>query len=262
MVKLIILMTDFGMRDGYPGIMKGVILKIAPDAQINDLTHAITPQNVMEGAQALLRAVPYFPPGTVFCAVVDPGVGTARRPLAVRAGDALLVGPDNGLFTPVIERARSLGQPVEAVHLDRPQYWLPEVSSVFHGRDIFAPVAAHLANGVELIALGTPVTDLVELHLPEPQPIEGGWCGQVMHVDGFGNLSTNLTRAHLPKGHVLIRLPGAEVHGLVRAFGDGAPGELVALIDSSNRVSVCVVNGSAADRLKVQVGTPVEVIGE
>ena len=148
------LTTDFGLKDGFVGTLKGVIWSICPSAQIADISHAIAPQNVLEGALVLGRAYAFFPAGTVHVAVVDPGVGTARRPLAARLGVHYFVGPDNGLFTPMFEDAEKNGWPLEIVHLTNRHYFLAEVSRTFHGRDIFAPVGAHLANGVPLAELG------------------------------------------------------------------------------------------------------------
>jgi S-adenosyl-L-methionine hydrolase (adenosine-forming) len=261
-LKLITLLTDFGLQDGYPGIMKGVIWGIAADAQIADLTHSIRAQDILEGALALGRAAPYFPPGTIHLAVVDPGVGTGRRAMAARAGDCFFVGPDNGLCTLLLEQAA--GRPQEAVQLDNPRFWLPVVSHSFHGRDIFAPVAAHLANGVLLKELGSPLADIVRLTIPQPQPLTGpgrqGWWGQVIHVDAFGNLATNFTRQHLLGGiRPCLRLAGKEICGLANTFGEGQPGELLAMLDSSGQVSVCAVNGSASERLNVTTGEPVEL---
>jgi hypothetical protein len=259
-MSIITLLTDFGLKDGYPGVMKGVIWSIAPQAQIADITHLIQPQNILEGALTLERTAPFFPPGTIHVAVVDPGVGTQRRPIAARLGEHYFVGPDNGLCTALVESCRSSGIPLQFVHLNQPQFWLAEVSNVFHGRDIFSPVAAHLANGIPLSALGAPIEDPVLLALPRPQRTARGWRGQVTLVDHFGNISTNLEPQHLPStGDVEINLAGIRIHGLKRTFGDGQPGELVALFDSEGKLSICVVNGSAAARLGVQVGAQVEV---
>jgi hypothetical protein len=260
-MRAITLLTDFGLKDGYVGVMKGVIWSIAPQAQIADITHQIRPQNVMEGALALGRATPYFPPGTVHVAVVDPGVGTQRRPIAARLGIRFFVGPDNGLCTVMVEQARRQGAEIRFYHLDQPRYWLPAVSNVFHGRDIFSPVAAHLVNGVPIEALGAPISDPVLLALPEPQRHGGGWRGQVMVVDNFGNLSTNLTRQHLlEQGAVTVRIAGQSVRGLVRTFGDGEPGQLVALIGEEDELTISIVNGDAAAALGAGVGDPVEVL--
>jgi S-adenosylmethionine hydrolase len=259
-MKTICILTDFGTRDGYPSAMKGVIYSINPDVVITDITHEVGPQNVLEGALTLSRVTPYYPPGVIFVAVVDPGVGTQRRPIAARIGRHFFVGPDNGLFSLHIQAARAGGQPVDVVHLNRPQYHLPEVSNVFHGRDIFAPAAAHLSTGVALEEIGTPVLDPVLLEIAEPQATPHGLRGVVMHVDSFGNLGTNIMREHLPRERtVRVRIAGQTIPHLVRTFGDGPVGSLVALIDSSNELAVAVVNGSAAATLGAQAGDPVEV---
>jgi len=264
-LKLITLLTDFGLQDGYPGIMKGVIWGIAPDVQIADLTHLIHPQNILEGALALGRAAPYFPPGTIHLAVVDPGVGTHRRAIAAQIGGSFFVGPDNGLCTVLLDQAadgvQPRGQPWQVVQLDQPRFWLREVSNVFHGRDIFAPVAAHLANGVLLTELGTPISDPQRLELPRPRQAGGGWVGQVIIVDNFGNLSTNLERKHLEGlGEVRVLAGGREVRGIVNTFGDRQPGELVALIGEVGDLTVSIVNGSAAQELHCGIGDPVELL--
>lgn len=259
-MKSIYILTDFGTRDGYPSAMKGVIYTILPDAVITDITHDVGPQNVLEGALTLSRVTPYFPPGSVVIAVVDPGVGTQRRPIAAHIGDLFFVGPDNGLFSLHIRAARERGQPVEIVHLDRSQYWLESVSNVFHGRDVFAPVGAHLAAGVPLDAVGTRIDDPQMLDVAAPQPVENGLRGVVMHVDGFGNLGTNIMRADLPAGKaVRVRVGGRAIPDLSRTFGDAPAGTLVALIDSSDELAVAVVNGSAAAMLSAKTGDPVEV---
>lgn len=260
-MTIVTLLTDFGLQDAYVGVMKGVIWGIAPDVQIADLTHDIPPQDVLQGALALARAVPYFPAGTIHVAVVDPGVGTSRRPLAARLGDHFFVSPDNGLCSLVLTEVEAHGEPVHFIHLNQPQYWLPQVSSSFHARDIFAPVAAHLANGVPLEALGSFIDDPVRLELPQPMRMESGWHAQVIHIDRFGNLATNLRREHLPARVVpVIRLKGREIRGLVEAYGARPPGELVGMFDSSGFLAVAVVNGDAARLLRVQVGDAVEVL--
>ena len=262
-MSFVTLMTDFGLKDGNVGVMKGVIWRFAPGAQISDLSHLIGPQNVSEAALILARQAPFFPAGTVHVVVVDPGVGTARRPIAAHLGDSFFVGPDNGILTLLLEGAESEGREVTIVHLDRPQYWLPQVSHVFHGRDIFAPAAGHLAAGVPLRELGTPIQDPVRLQLPQPEHTAGGLRGEVIHVDHFGNLSTNIRREHLgePGPGLRVRLGEAVIQGMVRTFGERAPGELVALYGSSGNLIVSVVNGSAAQRLRAEVGDRVEVSG-
>lgn len=258
---MITLMTDFGLKDGNVGVMKGIILRIAPDVRIVDLSHFISPQNVFEAGLILARAMPYFEPGTIHVVVVDPGVGTSRRPFAARLGSQFVVGPDNGFITLALENAEAQGEVIEFVHLDRSEYWLPKVSDVFHGRDIFAPAAAHLAVDASLADLGTPFNDPVRLALPKPSPTPTGWQGEVIHIDHFGNISTNIRQEHLGwPSQVIIRLGGVQIEGLVRTFGERSPGELVALYGSTGNLLICEVNGSAARRLGVKVSDPCEVI--
>ncbi|MEA5078297.1 MAG: SAM-dependent chlorinase/fluorinase [Anaerolineaceae bacterium] len=257
-MAIITLLTDFGLKDGFVGIMKGVIWGIAPTAQIADITHDIAPQNVIEGSLVLAQAVKYFPDGTVHVAVVDPGVGTTRKPVAARIGSQYFVGPDNGLFTGVIEAAEADGISIEFYHLTNPKYWLPQVSRSFHGRDIFSPVGAHLCNGVALAELGTPIADPARIMVPRPEPTADGFAGQVLSVDHFGNLLTNITPEQLngTRG-VVIKVGEASIDGLSLTFGERKPGELVAMIDSSGVLQIAVVNGNAADKLKVGIGTTI-----
>jgi S-adenosylmethionine hydrolase len=259
-MPIISLTTDFGLKDGFVGTLKGVIWSICPSAQIADISRDIAPQNVLEAAYVLGRAWSYFPPGTVHLAVVDPGVGTPRRPLAARLGAFYFVGPDNGLFTPLLMHAEKNGWPVEIVHLTNKDYFLAQVSHTFHGRDIFAPVAAHLVNGVPLSDLGPAINDPLRLSMPEPEKTPTGWRAHITGVDVFGNLATDLTAAALA-GHpgLLLRVRGHEVRGLVTSYGHSPSGELVALLDSENQLELAVVNGSAAQFTGAQVGDVVEV---
>jgi S-adenosylmethionine hydrolase len=259
-VGVVTLTTDFGLKDGNVGVMKGVIWGIAPQVQIADLSHHISPQNVPEAALIVLRAAPYFPAGSVHVIVVDPGVGTERRPIAARLGMQYYVAPDNGVLTMLLERAEELGEAVEFVHLDKPQYWLKEISHVFHGRDIFAPSGGHLAAGAPLGDLGTPVRDPIRLKLPKPQRSPSGWSGEVIHIDHFGNISTNIRIENM--GEVpgaTIRLRGTKIQDMVHTFGERAPGTLVALYGSTGNLIISEVNGSAARRIEAEVGDPVEV---
>jgi S-adenosylmethionine hydrolase len=260
LVSFITLMTDFGIKDGNVGVMRGVIWRIAPQVKIADLSHTIAPQNIAEAALILARSAPYFPPFTVHVVVVDPGVGTARRPMAGQLGSQFFVGPDNGVITYLLEEAERQNLPVKFVHINRPQYWLPEVSHVFHGRDIFSPVAAQIANGTTLDALGDPIDDPVRISVAHPERTKAGWRGQVIHIDHFGNIATNIRKEQLgdPKP-LVVRLCGADIPGLYRTFGELAPGELMALYGSTGNLIVSVVNGDAAERLQAQVGDVVEV---
>ena len=260
-MPIITLTTDFGDKDGFVGTMKGVIWGICPDARIADISHQISAQNVMEAAIALWRAFTFFPAGTVHVAVVDPGVGTHRRPIAVRAGAHFFVGPDNGLFTPIFEEAERSGWPLEVVELTAERYWLPAISRTFHGRDIFSPVGAHLAAGVPLADLGPVITDALRIQMPRPQRTSTGWRAHVTVVDVFGNLTTDLPAEVLPAaGQVSFLLRGREVNDVVDSYGHRQPGDLVALVDSENFIEIAVVNGSAAAMLGARVGDVVEVI--
>ena len=259
-MSTITLLTDFGPKDGNVGDMKGVIWGIKPDVHIADLSHHINPQDVPEAALVLRRAAPYFPDGTVHVVVVDPGVGTERRPIAAQLGTQYFVGPDNGVVTMLLEHIEAEGFPISFIHLNKPQNWLPEVSSVFHGRDIFAPASAHLAAGVTLTELGDPIDDPIRLSLPKPGPTENGYRGQVIHLDHFGNISTNIRREHLAGKTVQnVHLCSVDTGAMVVTFGERPSGELVALFGSTGNLIVSVVNGNAARRLDAQVGALVEV---
>lgn len=257
---IITLLTDFGLEDGTVGVIKGVILGLAPHARLVDLSHGIGPQDIRAAAVVLGRAAPFFPEDAIHLVVVDPGVGTERRPMAARLGPHVFVGPDNGAATRLIERAERLAQPTAFFHLDRPERWLPEVSDVFHGRDLFAPVAAHLANGVALEDLGTPFADPVRLALPAPEPFPGGLRGEVETIDHFGNLRSNIRRENCGgRTPAAVRVGDVEIAGLARTFGERPVGELIAFWGSGGELCVAEVNGSAAARLGVSVGAQVEV---
>jgi S-adenosyl-L-methionine hydrolase (adenosine-forming) len=260
-MSFITLTTDFGLKDGFVGTLKGVIWSICPQARIADISHNITSQNVLEGAFALWRAYSFFPDRTVHVAVVDPGVGTQRRPMAARLGNHYFVGPDNGLFTPIIEEVERSAGPVEFVHLDDPKYWLPNVSHTFHGRDIFAPVAAYLAKGIPLAEFGPAITDPVRLNMPKHEKTATGWRAHVTIIDTFGNCTTDLSAAHvLDLENIRFRLRGREIQGLVESYGHRSAGDLVALVDSENYIEIAIVNGSATKVLGARVGDVVDVI--
>jgi S-adenosylmethionine hydrolase len=259
-LTVITLTTDFGLDDPEAGVLKGVIWKIAPTVHIADLSHAISPHDILEAALLLSRAVPFFPDSTIHVAVVDPGVGTSRRGIVAQLGSQYFIGPDNGLLSLLLSKAEASSQPISFIHLDRPEYWLPEVSNVFHGRDVFAPVAAHLAAGVPFSLLGTSINDPVRLDIPTPVPIPGGWLGQVIHIDHFGNLSTNLNASYInTEKEVMINIKGEQINGLVSAFGERRSGTLIALLNSSGSLAISVVNGNAALSLGAMVGDKIEV---
>ncbi|MCX7707763.1 MAG: SAM-dependent chlorinase/fluorinase [Anaerolineae bacterium] len=254
-MTIITLTTDFGLSDGYVGIMKGVILGIAADVQLVDISHDITPQDVRQGSFVLRNAVSYFPAGTVHLAVVDPGVGSSRRPLLVTTPRASFVGPDNGLFTFALEQPGA-----QAWVLDQPRYWLPAISRTFHGRDIFAPVVAHLARGVPPEELGSPVSDAVQLEPLLPERLGNHHIvGHVIHVDRFGNLITNVPASWLADGDWACEIAGRRIPRLSETYSAALPGELLALIGSSGMLEVAVRNGSAARLLEAGVGQAIHL---
>jgi len=258
-MSIITLTTDFGLKDGNVGVMKGVILGIAPQVQIVDLSHLIQAQDILEAGLILRRSAPFFPAGTIHVVVVDPGVGTQRRPIVGWVGQQFFVGPDNGTVTMLVEYGRARNFEMGFIHLDRPNLWLERVSHVFHGRDIFAPVAANLANGVSLGELGTPILDPVLLNLPRPMPTTTGWVGEVIHIDHFGNISSNITDEHLIAPDVRVRIGKVVINGLAHTFADGNPGDVVALFGSTGNLLVAEVNGNAAQRLQIRVGAAITV---
>ena len=261
-MSIVTLTTDFGLRDAYVGAMKGVILSIAPAATLVDLSHDIAPQSIAEAAFIVYSAYRYFPPDTVHLVVVDPGVGTARRPLALRTRRGLFVAPDNGVLGYVLDREPEW----TAAHLREERFWLRETSHTFHGRDIFAPVAAHLAAGAPLEALGPQVYDPVQR--PFPRLIR---CGerrvqaQVVYVDRFGNAITNLAGeeqiAGRPaaqwRGHLTARLAAGTVAGIQTTYGEAAAGAFLLLVGSSGFVEIACREGHAAGALGIRIGDPV-----
>lgn len=261
---IITLMTDFGLKDPFVGVMKGVIGDIAPHAKVIDLGHQVHAQDIAEGARILAESVPYFTPGSVHVAVIDPGVGTERRAIAARIGPHFYVAPDNGLLTLVLQAAKEKGQPVKIMNLNQPKFWLDSPSRTFHGRDVFSPIGAHLANGLPLDKLGEEIDDPVMLDFPQPHRTPTGWQAEVVRVDAFGNLSTNLPASLIPaeSNGIRVDINGEVIHGLTPAFGFAPPGTLIAIIDSSGYLAVAVVNGSAADELQVGVGTPLSIISK
>ena len=254
-LPIITLTTDFGVRDPYVAEMKAAILAVTRRVQLVDVTHAIEPHDITEGALALEAAARTFPAGTVHLAVVDPGVGTARRGIVVAAVGQLFIGPDNGLFTPMLETAGW-----EAFELRAAEFRLARVSATFHGRDVFAPAAAHMAAGVDPARVGPRVSDPVRLPWPEVREVAGTVAGAVVHVDHFGNLVTSI---HASAVAALGATPSIRVANrrlpLVGTYGDLQAGHAGALIGSRDRLEIAVREGSAAAQLGAQRGTPVLV---
>ena len=275
-MTIITLTTDFGTADGYVGVMKGVLLSIAPEARLVDLSHAIPAQDVRCAAYVLYTAVPFFPDGTVHLAVVDPGVGTERRPVAIHTPKGTFVGPDNGLFTYVLAEAEEW----QAVELTSSAHRLLRVSDTFHGRDLFAPAAAHLAAGAALADLGPPVTNPVLLPLPRLTVSQGRAEGEVWHADRFGNLVTSVgwlrwereqlmltpvfRRQSSPEAQFLassaeVEIAGQRLEGVHRTYGMVQVGQPVALVGSEGFLEIAVRQGNAAECLGVRAGDPVVV---
>ena len=265
MPPLITFLTDFGLMDDFVGTCHGVIKRIAPEAEIIDITHGISPQSVLEGALVLADTLPYMPEG-IHLAVVDPGVGSDRRALGLRdAGGRLYVGPDNGLLVPAAEALGGIDAAYELVNAD---YWLERVSRTFHARDVFAPVAAHLCRGVRLEELGRELdpADLVRLEVPEPAVGANSIRARALAVDRFGNVKLNLSRAHLERVGIL---PGVRVElelateryyaVAARTFSDVRPGEIVLYEDAYENISVAITAGNAAETLTASAGDQVRI---
>ncbi len=268
MQPLVTLLTDFGSQDSYVGVMKGVILTICPDVTIVDISHHVPPQDVMGAMLMLPSYVPYFPHHAVHLVVVDPGVGSERRPIACQTPLGTLVGPDNGVFSLIKQQIRHAygGDAVRTVTLTEPRFWRERVSNTFHGRDIFAPVAAYLASGMPIARLGTPYSSSVTLNVPAPQ-WDGAQqvVGEVLAVDHFGNCITNITVADLerlathgtPRVHVQQQdLPVAETYTHADA------GTLLALVGSNDYLEIAVREGSASAMLGIGRGAPVTVTAQ
>ncbi len=263
-IPTVALLTDFGHEDAYVGVMKSVVLSRRPDCQFIDLSHAIGPQQVRQAAYLAWTAHRYLPSGTVLLCVVDPGVGTERRAIAVTWPRGTFVGPDNGWLSYILQESggnpkngcTSLPEDWRAVELTNSDLWLTPLSDTFHGRDIFAPVAARLASGDPLEDMGTPCDDLVAFSTSPSKSDGGSVAGEVIHVDHFGNLITNITAFDLPE-EFTVWLGGGSVHGPARSYQSEGP--LVALVGSSGLLEVGAPNGHAGRLVRVGIGEPVTV---
>jgi hypothetical protein len=252
-------LTDFGLQDDFVGTCHGVIKRIAPEVQVIDITHGIPPRAIVQGALVLANTVPYMPVG-VHLAVVDPGVGGPRRALALRDTEGrAYVGPDNGLLLPAAER----GGIAEAHEIVNPEYALSPVSRTFHGRDIFSPAAAHVANGLALAELGPPIDPgaLVRLELPQAEVRTNRIGASILYVDAFGNMQLNLTREHLeqadvqPGARLELELAGQRYYAIAaRTFSDARTGDLILYEDSYGNVAVAMNRGNAAEMLSARAG--------
>jgi len=254
-MPIITLTTDFGLKDPFVGVMKGVMLGICPEARLVDLAHDLPPGDVAQAAFALYMARPYFPPGTVHLAVVDPGVGTERALLAVRAPEHLLVGPDNGLFSYILEEV----QDWEARRIENKDLFLPDVSRTFQGRDMLAPAAAHLARGFDFNRVGPPVTDLVRLPALAPQLSGETVTGRVVYVDRFGNLISNIPNRLCQNRTFSLTAGPISLDGLARAYADAPLGRYLALPGSAGFLEIARNQGRAEQPGILTVGTEVLV---
>lgn len=274
MSSVITLTTDFGVDDAYVATMKGVILSINPEANIVDITHSIEPQNIRQAAFILGYNYRYFPKKTVHVAIVDPGVGSERRGIVLKTPSALFVAPDNGVLSYVINELSSnedltvqyskdqdlvtLGNGFEAIAITEPRFWRHPVSTTFHGRDIFAPVAAALSLDISPYELGEKITSLQIFPIPKPVvDYQGNLAGNVLYVDHFGNLITNIKKSDLPGKDILIEAAGHSIQGITNYYAEGE--ELMAIIGSSGYLEISLKNGNAADFLNIGIGDEIKV---
>jgi S-adenosylmethionine hydrolase len=261
MRPIITLTTDFGLADPFVGIMKGVILSIAPRAEIVDITHEIAPQNVRQAAYVMEAAHAWFPKDAVHLVVVDPGVGGKRRPIAARAGAYYFVAPDNGVLGAILDRPDA-----RVFELTDPRYFLRPVSATFHGRDVFSPVAAHIANGVKLSRLGRKIRDPETIRLPQPSVTRNGVNGEIVHIDRFGNLTTNIPEELLRRcfknlAAARVKIGGKNAGVFYDSYSRCPKGETGCILNSWNRLEIFRREDNAARKLKCRIGDAVAVSG-
>lgn len=259
MRRIITFTTDFGLQDYYVGAMKGVILGQAPEARLVDISHEIPSQDIMAGSWVLKNSAMLFPPGTVHLVVIDPGVGTSRKPVALQIGDQYFVGPDNGIFSLLTEE-----HDFKAIELTNPAYWRTSPSKTFHGRDIFAPVASHLFNGVDFAELGDPLDELETYRWAVPIADKDGIQGWVIHIDKFGNLITNISAALIEE---VIKQKATKLYvgntildEITSTFGSVPEGEPVAYIGSAGMLEVAINKGNAQEMLGVHKGAQISLV--
>lgn len=260
MKKVITLLTDFGERDPYVASMKGVILGINPEAKIVDITHQIPPQDILEAAYTLFTSYRYFPKGTIHIIVVDPGVGSRRRIIALKTENYIFIAPDNGVLSLILKKKKIK----EIIEITNEKYFLKPVSDTFHGRDIFSPVAAYLSRGTPLRNLGKKIKKIKELKIATPEIKKGKLIGRIIHIDRFGNLVTNVDREILSKLKIKnekakIEIGKRKIAGVKRSYVSVGKGELLALFGSSGFLEVSVNLGNASKVLGVKRGEKIEV---
>ena len=257
---IITLTTDYGTTDHLVGTMKGVILKVNPDVHIIDISNHVLGCDILDGALTIGMAYKYFPPKTIHIVVVDPGVGTSRRPILVTGDQHFFIAPDNGVLSMVYDTQESFS----VRHITSDHYFLRPMSNTFHGRDVFAPVAAWLAKNQQPVSFGEEITDPVRFTLPKPRTGEGRVKGVILKVDNFGNLITNIPQdmipqAFVPEGKFRITVAGKEVPKVMQTYGDGGPGEPFGILGSSGLLEISVNRGNAARTLGAQRGAEVVV---
>ena len=267
--RIITLTTDFGVRDTYVGTMKGVILSINPNVQIVDITHAIPPQDIYEAAFSIYSAHSYFPKGTIHVVVVDPGVGSDRQAIVYQTNSAFFVCPDNGVLSYLLPNVEAEQEhSIDVVEIQNKAYYLPEVSNTFHGRDIFAPVAAHLSLGVPLADFGPPVQTLVQLPIPVPELSGNMLTGQIVKIDRFGNAITNISESTIDRlesattGKITayeIRIGNVRLNRFNRAYAESGVGKPLAIIGSSGLLEIAINGGNAKEGLGLKWGDPVVI---
>ncbi len=278
MCSVITLTTDFGSKDVYVASVKGVILSINQKLAIIDICHSIQPQNILQASFVFSTAYRFFPGGTIHVIVVDPGVGSERKAIIVKTPFAFFLAPDNGVLSHMIQESfpdalprsaaainiieiEKLGKGVEAVAITNPEYWRDEISDTFHGRDIFAPVAAHLSLGVPLYQFGEKVDHINYLPIPHPYlDPPGRLIGTIVHIDNFGNIITNIRGSDLKSADVKITIGNKLITGIARFYAERTG--LSAIIGSSGYLEISLTNGNAADSLEINIGDVLSVINE
>jgi S-adenosylmethionine hydrolase len=275
MAPVITLTTDFGTGDAYVASMKGVILTINPKAVIVDICHSIEPQNVLQAAFILSTAYRYFPEGAIHLAIVDPGVGSQRKAIVLKTPRAFFLAPDNGVLSYIIDELnaatakpahdfstapeqKKLGAGLEAVAITNPDFWRNPVSTTFHGRDIFAPVAAHLSLGTAMHKFGDSLSHVLALHIPQPfHDNQGNLTGRILHIDNFGNLVTNIRSNDLPSKRTTVTIGKHQIDGISQSYAEKEG--LAAIIGSSSYLEISLQNGNAAAFLDVKVGDEIRL---
>lgn len=255
--RTIALLTDFGLDDNYVGIMKGVILKINPDVHLVDITHSIDPQNIFQGALTLKTAYSYFPSKTIFVAVVDPGVGSSRQPILVKTKDHFFIGPDNGLLSLALKGQKSK----EIYTITNDQYFLKPVSQTFHGRDIFAPVAAYLSKAMPSSKFGRKQHRMINLSWQSPRIDQKNKSiiGKIIDIDRFGNLTTNVEQNHL-KGTISVKIKNNVIQELSSSYAKVSKGNLLVIFGSKGYLEIAVNQGSAEKKLKAKIGDSIKIV--